>query len=129
MSLITKPSERKFTNTAMSSNIYNYPKYPKHKKGIYLSPRPQRAGFIAKKTPTKVPVEYVNFADMFSLDLASELPKHIRINNHAIELVDANGFIRPSKSPISAFILFDQKSNWSLWLRVNYRGFNNLAKS
>ena len=34
------------------------------------------AGLIAKEAPTKVHAEYANFAEMFSSDLASELPKH-----------------------------------------------------
>ena len=85
----------------------------------------------------------------------SELPKYIRINDYAIKLVDSqqlsyrpiyslelveletlkayiqinlvNKFIRLSKSPASTPILFDQKSDGSLWLCVNYRGLNNLA--
>ena len=65
---------------------------------IYLSRRPQIAGLIAKEAPTKVPAEYADFADVFSPDLASELSKHTGINDHAIELVNANRFIRPSKS-------------------------------
>ncbi len=84
-----------------------------------------------------------------------ELPEHIRINNHAIELVDtwqppygpiyslepveleilkayiknnrANGFIRPFKSPAGAPILFDKKSNGSPRLCVNYWNLNNLT--
>ena len=52
---------------------------------------PQRTSLIAEETPRKVPVEYANFADVFSPDLASELPEHTGINNYAIELVDANG--------------------------------------
>ena len=39
----------------------------------------------------------------------------------------ANGFIKPSKSPAGAPILFDQKSDRSLWLYVDYRGLNNLT--
>ena len=76
------------------------------------------------------------------------------INNYAIELVDdwqpsygpiyslgfvkleilkaciennlANGFIRPSKSPVRVLILFDKKPDGSLRLCVDYRSFNNL---
>ena len=66
---------------------------------VHPSRRPQRAGLIAEETPTKVPVEYADFA--FSPDLASELPEHTGINDHAIELVGAN-FTRPSKSPAGA---------------------------
>ena len=103
---------------------------------VYPSQRPQISGLIAEKALTKVPAKYSDFADVFSLDLTSELPKHSGINNHAIELVEgcqqppyrpfhslgpmeletlkayietnlANGFIRPSKSPVKAPILFD----------------------
>ena len=48
--------------------------------GVYPSRRPQIAGLIAEEAPTKVPVEYADFADVFSPDLASELPKHTGIN-------------------------------------------------
>ena len=110
---------------------------------------------IAEEASTKVLAEYSDFADVFSPDLASELPEHTRINDHAIELVDgqqppygpiyslgpveletlkayietnlANGFIRPSKSLAGAPILFDRKSDGSLQLCINYRGLNNLT--
>ena len=55
---------------------------------IHPSWRPQISGLIAKKAPTKVSAEYLDFADVFSPDLASELPKNIEINDHAIELVE-----------------------------------------
>lgn len=69
------------------------------------------ASLIAEEALTKIPIEYTDFADMFFPDLAFKLPKHIGINNHFIELVDTNGFIRPFKSPASAFIFFDPKSD------------------
>ena len=123
---------------------------------VHPSRRPQISGLIAEEAPTKVPAEYSDFADVFSSDLASKLPKHTRINNHAIKLVDdcqqppygpiyslgplglktlktyietnlANGFIKPSKSPAGAPILFDRKSDGSLWLCVDYQGLNNLT--
>ena len=123
---------------------------------VYPSQRPQISGLIAEEAPTKVPAEYSNFADVFSLDLVSELPEHTRINNHAIKLVNgcqqlpygsiyslelveleilkayietnlANGFIRLSNSSAGASILFDQKSNGSLQLCVNYWGLNILT--
>ena len=43
-----------------------------------------------------------------------------------IETNLANSFICPSKSPTSATILFDKKSDKSLQLCVNYRRFNNI---
>ncbi len=39
----------------------------------------------------------------------------------------ANGFIRPSKSPAGAPILFDKKPDASLRLCMDYRGLNNLT--
>ena len=93
-------------------------------------------------------MEYSDFADVFFLELTSELFEQIEINDHTIKLVDdwqlsyrpiyslrlieletlkiyietnlANGFIRPSKSPIKAFIVFDKKSDGSLQLCVYY---------
>ena len=35
-----------------------------------------------------IPTKYSDFAAVFSSKLASELPKHTEINDHAIELVD-----------------------------------------
>ena len=83
----------------------------------------------------KILAEYLDFADVFFLDLTSELLKHTRINNHAIKLVDgqqplykpiynlkpveletlkayietnlANKFIRLFKSPANTPILFN----------------------
>ena len=52
-----------------------------------------RGGFY--KSPRRV----CDLVDVFSLDLASKLPEYIRINNCAIELVNANEFIRLSKLP------------------------------
>ena len=43
---------------------------------------------IAEEALTKVLAEYLDFADIFSSDLAFELPEHIEINDHAIKLVN-----------------------------------------
>ena len=122
---------------------------------VYPSQRFQISGLIAQEAPTKVPNEYSDFADVFSSDLASELPEYTGINNHAIELVNsqqppygpiyclgpvelktlkayietnlANGFIRPSKSPADTLILFNRKSDGFLRLCVNYWDLNNLT--
>ena len=107
----------------------NCTEYLKHEEGVHPSHRPQRASLIAKKTPTKASVEYAKFADVFSPDLASKLPENTEIKDYATKLANANGFIRPSKSPTGAPILFDQKSDRSFWLHVDYRGFSNLTKS
>ena len=115
---------------------------------VHLFCRPQISGLITEKALIKVLAKYLDFADKLSLDLMSELPEHIRINNHTIELVNgqqppyghiyslgpveleiikayiktnlANRFIRPSKSHASAPILFNRKSNGFFQLCVNY---------
>ena len=96
--------------------VHNHPEHLEDEKGIHPSCRPQRTSLIAKETPTKVPVKYADFADIFTPNLASELPEHTGINDYAIKLVDANGFIRPSKLLTGAPILFDRKTNGSFWV-------------
>ena len=125
MSLVTKPSRRRSIDIAVSSNIHNHPEYPEYEKGAYLSHTPQKAGWIAKEALTKVPIKYVEFA--FFSNLASKLPKHTGINNYAIKLVNANGFIKLFKSLIRALIFFNRKSDGSLWLCIDYRGFYNVS--
>ena len=116
--------------------------------------RAQIAHLKADKASSKVPSKYANFTDVFFPKLAAELPKHTRINDYAIELVDdgqppygpiyslglveleilkayiennlVSGFIKPSKSPTGALIFFDKKPDGSLRLCVDYRGLNNL---
>ena len=53
---------------------------------VHPSREPQISGLIAEKAPTKVPAKYSDFADIFSPNLAAELPKHTEINTHAIDL-------------------------------------------
>ena len=43
---------------------------------VHPSRRPQIAGLTAKKAPTKDSDKFVNFANVFSPDLASKLPEH-----------------------------------------------------
>ena len=50
--------------------------------------RPEIARLIAKEAFTKVSNKYVDFADIFSLDLAFKLFEHTKINDYAIKLVD-----------------------------------------
>ena len=122
---------------------------------VYPFRRPLISVLIAEEAPIKVLAKYLDFAYIFSLNLASKLPEYTGINDHAIELVEgqqspyrhiyslepveletlkayietnlANGFIKPFKSPAGAPILFDRKSDGSLRLFVDYRGLNNLT--
>ena len=56
---------------------------------VHPSHRLQLSGLIAKEALTKVSAKYLDFVDVFSSDLVSELLKHTGINNHTIELVDS----------------------------------------
>ena len=115
----------------------------------------QVGALLFDKAPTKVPAEYSNYSNVFSAKNAVELPENTGMNEHAIELEEgkqppfgpiyslgpveletlktyietnlANGFIRPSKSPAGAPILFDRKPDGSLHLCVDYQGLNNLT--
>ena len=103
----------------------------------------------------KIPTKYSDFSDIFLEKKALILSKVTKLNQHAIELQKdqqpsygsiyslgpvklkmlktyietnlANGFIRPSKSPANAFILFVGKPNGSLYLCMDYRSPNNLT--
>ncbi len=102
----------------------------------------------ADQAYSEVSSEYADFADVFSPKLAAEFPEYTGINDHIIELVDdwqplsgliynlksveleilkayiennqTNGFIRSSKSPAGAPILFNKKLDNSLRLCIDY---------
>ena len=115
----------------------------------------QVGALIFDEAPTKIPAEYSDYSNVFSVENVAELPENTGINEHAIKLEDgkqppfdpiyslgpveletlktyiktnlANSFIRPSKSPAGAPILFDRKPDGSLRLCVDYRGLNNIT--
>ena len=139
--------------TSFSSNPFITPfdSTPLH---VHPFRRPQIFGLIAKKAPTKVLAKYSDYTNIFSPDLVSKLPEHTGINKHAIKLVNnqqppykpiyslkpveleslkayneinlVNRFIRPSKSPAGALILFKRKLDGLFRLCVNYQDLNNL---
>ena len=122
---------------------------------VHSERQAQVGALLFDKASTKVPAEYSDYSDVFSAENAAELPENTGINEHAIELKEgkqpsfgpiyslgpveletlktyiktnlANGFIRPSKSPAGAPILFDRKPDGSLRLCVDYRGLNNIT--
>ena len=55
---------------------------------MHLSEAAQIAALKQDKAPTKVLSKYTNYADIFSFNLAMELPKSTGINEHIIELQD-----------------------------------------
>ena len=114
---------------------------------VYLLKKVQVAYLKADEVSIKVSSKYVDFVDIFFPKLAAELPKHTKINDHTIELVDyrqllyepiysldpvelemlkvyiennlVNGFIKSFKSPAKVLILFDKKPDSNLKLCVD----------
>ena len=110
---------------------------------------------LFNEAPTEVLTEYSDYSDIFSAEYVAELPENTGMNEYAIELEEdkqplfgliyslgsveletlktyikinlANGFIRPSKSPAEAPILFDRKPDGSFRLCMDYRGLNSLT--
>ena len=128
---------------------------PDRKAQIEAQSGAQVGALLFDEAPTEVPVEYSDYSNVFSAENAAELPETTGMNKHAIELEEgkqppfgpiyslgpveletlktyieinlANGFIRPSKSPVEVPILFDRKPDRSLRLCVDYRGLNNIT--
>ena len=128
---------------------------PDRKAQIEAQSGAQVGALLFDEAPTEVPAEYSDYSDVFSAENAAELPENTGMNEHAIELEEgkqppfgpiyslgpveletlktyietnlANGFIRPSKSPVGAPILFDRKPDGSLRLCVDYWGLNNIT--
>ena len=73
-----------------------------------MSIHPARAAQIAAlqadKALTEVPTEYSDYVNVFSPNLAMELPENMGMNEHAIELIDGK---QPSYGPIYAFSLVE----------------------
>ena len=154
-------NKKKFAKAALDEESETFVVYiaaleaPLAGMAIYYSRAAQILALIQDKPPTKVPPKYANYADVFSFDLAMELPQNTGINKHAIKLQDGKqppygpiyslkpveletlktyikthsktGFIWPFKSLVGALILFDKTPDGSLRLCVNYQGLNNLT--
>ena len=151
--------KHEFTRAALDKNSETFVVHVVALEALELAIHPSRAPMLAAlqqdKAPTEIPSEYIDYADVFSPDLAMQLPENTGINEHAIELVEGKqppygpiyslgpveletlkayietylktGFIRPSKSPAGSPIFFDKKPNGSLRLCIDYRGLNNLT--
>ena len=127
--------------------------FPKSKIIIYPAKEAQLAFLLAEEVI--VLTKYSDFADVFSEKSANVLPERTGANEHIIKLEEGkqplyrpiyslepvelktlktyikinltNSFIRTSKSPADAPILFVCKPNGSFYLCVNYQGLNNLT--
>ena len=53
---------------------------------VYFEKQAQIGALLFDKAPTKVPAEYSDYSNFFLVENITELPKHIKINYHAIEL-------------------------------------------
>ena len=83
--------KKEFIKTALDENSKTSVVYIivlKAKALIHLSPTAQKAALQQDKAPTKILIEYSSYTDVFSLNLAMELPENTRINEHAIKLID-----------------------------------------
>ena len=108
---------------------------PDRKTRIGVQSGVQVGALLFDEAPTEVPAEYSDYSDVFLAENAAELPENTGMNEHAIKLEEgkqpsfgpiyslspveletlktyiktnlANGFIRLSKYPAGAPILFD----------------------
>ena len=146
---------KKFVKAALDENIKPFVVHISSsglRMTIHLAKKAYLVLLIVKEVT--VLAKSSDFADMFSKKSANILSKQTKVNKHAIELEKskqlpyqpinnlgpvefktlkiyiktklANGFIRASKSPAGALILFVRKPNSSFCLCVNYQALNNL---
>ena len=127
---------------------------PVHSEG-QAQIKAQVGALLFNKAPIEVSAEYSDYSNVFLAEHAVELSKNTGMNEHAIKLKEgkqppfrpiyslglveletlktyiktnlAIGFIRPSKSPARALILFDRKPDRSLRRCMDYWGFTNLT--
>ena len=130
-----------------------YVNFLKLKMTIQLARKAQLILLLVEKVI--VPAKYLDFSNMFLKKSANILPEWTKVNEHVIKLEESkqppygliyslglvefktlktyvetnlvNGFIRASKSPVSAPILFVHKPNNRFCLCANYWGLNNLT--
>ena len=148
--------QKEFAKATLDENIQAFVMHISS-LGSRISIHPAREAQLPLLITEKVtmPVEYSDFADVFLEKSANIFPERTGANEHAIKLEEdkqpsywpmyslqliklktfktyietnlANVFIRLSKSPVCAPILFVRKPNSSFCLYVNYQGLNNLT--
>ncbi len=94
-------NKREFTRAVLDENLETFVVYVSALEAmmIYPSRAAQIAALQWDKAPTEIPAEYPNLADVFSSDLAIELPENTNLNEHAIKLVEGK---QPPYGPIYA---------------------------
>ncbi|KAE8689123.1 hypothetical protein F3Y22_tig00110943pilonHSYRG00133 [Hibiscus syriacus] len=85
---------------------------------------------MTEEVPTEVGQVLVEFRDVMPTELAKHLPPKREVE-YKIELVENDlldaGYIRPSKSPSGAPVLFQRKHDGSLRMCIDYRALNKLT--
>ena len=122
---------------------------------VQIQDKAQVGALLFNQIPTEVSVEYSNYSDVFLAENAAELSENTGMIEHAIKLEEgkqpsfgpiyslgpveletlktyietnlSNNFIRLSKSPAGAPILFDWKPDRSFRLYVDYQSLNNVT--
>ena len=83
--------EHKFAKAALDENSETFVVHVAALESPATAVNPSRAALIAAmqqdKAPTEIPLEYSDYSDVFSFDLAMELLENTGINKNAIELV------------------------------------------
>ena len=115
---------------------------------LHSKKKAQIEALLFDKVLIEVPAEYSNYSNIFLAKYVAKFPENIGINEHVIKLEKekqplfgpiyslgsmelatlktyikinlVNGFIRSSKSPIGAPILFDRKPNRTFHLCIDY---------
>ena len=128
--------------------------HSKKQAQIKAQNRAQVGALLFDKAFIKIPADYSNYNNIFSIKNIIELLKNIRINEHTIKLKEGkqssfrslyslrsikletlktyiktnltNNFIRLFKFFTRALILFDKKPNRSFRFCINYWNLNNL---
>ncbi len=84
--------KRKFAKAALNKNSKTFVIYvlalAVAESSIHPFQTAQIAALLWNKVLTEIPVKYFDYADVFSSDLAMELPENTGINEYVIKLID-----------------------------------------
>ena len=127
MELIGK---HEFAKTVLDENFETFVVHVAALNNLELAIHPSQAPLLAAlqqdKAPTEIPPEYADYADVFSPDLAMELPENTGMNEHAIELVEGK---QPPYGPIYSLSLVELET-LKTYLETHLKtGFICLPKS
>ena len=125
------------------------PPTPNFAPAFFQAPAPSNPDLY-----NQVPVEYHDYLDVFSETRANVLPPHRKYDleiplqpgrappwgpiypmsapklakmKKYVQTYVANGFIRPSKSPAAALVMFVKRPDGKLRLVVDFRGLNKVT--